>query len=76
MTQVSVKSQVKDKKFASMLSEGIHKVGKTYEIPLPFKENNSKLTNNKTLATKQLNQLKVRLQRDKNLPKQLQRLHE
>ena len=49
-----------------MLSEGIHKVGNTYEMPLPFKENNSKQPNNKSLATKRLNQLKVRLQRDGN----------
>ena len=56
------KESREDKKFVSMLSEGIHKVGQAYEMPLPFIENNPKLPNNKPLATKRLNQLKVRLQ--------------
>ncbi|XP_052071218.1 uncharacterized protein LOC127709652 [Mytilus californianus] len=55
-----------DKRFISILNEGISVENGHYVMPLPFKDKNPPiLPNNKNIAVTRLNQLKGRLQRDK-----------
>ncbi|XP_063448067.1 uncharacterized protein LOC134727615 [Mytilus trossulus] len=55
-----------DKRFISILDEGISVENGHYVMPLPFKDKNPPiLPNNKNIAVTRLNQLKGRLQRDK-----------
>jgi hypothetical protein len=55
-----------DKRFLATVKEGIvHCEDGHYEIPLPFKQPNLKLPNNRCVALRRLNQLKRRFERDK-----------
>ena len=55
-----------DKRFLAKVKEGIvHCEDWHYEIPLPFKQPNLKLPNNRCVALRRLNQLKRRFERDK-----------
>ncbi|CAB4017090.1 Hypothetical predicted protein, partial [Paramuricea clavata] len=58
-------SSVDDQTFLRKVSEGIHlREDGHYEIPLPFKENDIKLPNNRKLASYRLQQLKSRFEKD------------
>jgi hypothetical protein len=55
-----------DKRFLAKVKERIvHCEDWHYEIPLPFKQPNLKLPNNRCVALRRLNQLKGRFERDK-----------
>ena len=53
-----------DRKFVTILQNGIRKVNGHYVMPLPFKHTNPVLPNNKTLALQRFNGLRKRIQRD------------
>ena len=54
-----------DRQFLRIIEEGIrHKDDKHYEIPLPFRESNVQLPNNRSQAVQRLNSLKKRFQGD------------
>ena len=56
-----------DLQFLATLRNGIHQLEDGhYEMPLPFKEKNPKLPDNKSLALHRLNQLKRRMNSDEN----------
>ena len=56
---------IDDRKFLEQLQEGVHQTNsKHYEMPLPFRKNLPKLPNNKLQATRRLERLKSRLQKD------------
>ena len=54
----------KDKKFLKILETGTKKNGNHYEKPLPFKDTDVKLPNNRNQAIRRINQLKRRFQKD------------
>ena len=54
-----------DKMFMNKMKEGVHQLEDGhYELPLPLKDDNVKLANNKMLAQQRLNKLKVKLEKD------------
>ena len=53
-----------DQKFLKKVGDGIHLVDGHYEMPLPFRETEPSLPNNKTLALHRLKQLENRLKKD------------
>ena len=54
-----------DKMFMNKMKEGVHQLEDGhYELPLPLKDDNVKLPNNKMLAQQTLNKLKVKLEKD------------
>ena len=54
-----------DKMFMNKMKEGVHQLEDGhYELPLPLKDDNVKLPNNKMLAQQRLNKLKVKLEKD------------
>ena len=54
-----------DRKFVEIVSRGIHRrPDNHYEIPLPLKDSNIKLQNNRSLALNRLNRLKQRMMSD------------
>ena len=56
---------IDDRKFLEQLQEGVHQTNsKHYEMPLPFRKNLPKLPNNKLQATRRLERLKSRPQKD------------
>ena len=55
---------VDDKRFTDIVSNGIEKVEGKYEMPLPLKDSNLNLPNNKAMALHRLNALKRRLEKD------------
>jgi hypothetical protein len=55
---------MEDNRFLEIVSKSIHKAGINYEMPLPFKNRNPVLPNNRSPAMKRLMQLKGRLSRD------------
>ena len=56
-----------DRRFLTIVQEGIHQRDDGhYEMPLPLKNNNAELPNNKELALSRLMKLKERLKSDTN----------
>ncbi|XP_063878734.1 uncharacterized protein LOC135110395 [Scylla paramamosain] len=54
-----------DKRFMSKMKEGVHQLKDGhYELPLPLKDDNVKLPNNKLLAEQRLKKLRAKLEKD------------
>ena len=53
-----------DKKFLNILVTGTKKNGSHYQVPLPFKDTDAKLPNNRNQDVRRINQLKRRFQKD------------
>ena len=63
------KQSYEDFKFIKRLSSGIHEESGHYEMPLPFKQEHTRLPDNKSMALKRLSQLKRRLDKDETYRK-------
>ena len=53
-----------DKMFFAIVEKGTKKVDEHYEVPLPYKDGNLQLPNNKEQAIRRMQQLKKRFQKD------------
>ena len=62
--QLNIIGNIEDKKFLKILETGTKKNGNHYEVPLPFKDTDAKLPNNRNQAVRRINQQKGRFQKD------------
>ena len=71
--QLNIIGNIEDKKFLKISETGTKKNGNHYEVPLPFRDTDAKLPNNRNQAVRRINQHKGRFQKDSKFFKDYKR---